>query len=58
MGSVHQIKICKGDNVDAESEIQFAMLGVAHPVRTTTLSHLFNTAPAWRSPRCTKAPAW
>ena len=31
VGSVPQIEICKGDNVDAESEIHFAMLGVAPP---------------------------
>ena len=31
VGSVHQIEICKGDNVDAESEIHFAMSGVAPP---------------------------
>ena len=29
VGNVHQIEICKGDNVDAESEIHFAMSGVA-----------------------------
>ena len=58
VGSLHQIEICKGDNVDAESEIHFAMSDVAPPVRPTTLWHLLNTAPAWRSPRCTKAGAW
>ena len=45
VGSVHQIEICKGDNVDAESEIHFAMSGVAPPVRPTTLWHLVNIAP-------------
>ena len=48
VGSVHLIEICKGDNVDAESEILLAMLGVAPPLRPTTLWHLVNTAPAWR----------
>ena len=28
---MHQIEICKGDNVDAELEIHFAMSGVAPP---------------------------
>ena len=56
--SVHHIEICKGDNVDAESEIHFAMSGVAPPVRPTTLWHLVSRAPAWRSPRCSKAGAW
>ena len=55
--SVHQIEICKGDSADAESEIHFAMSGVAPPVRPTTLWHLVNTAPAWRSPRCSKTGA-
>ena len=58
VGSVHKIEICKGDNVDAESEIHFAMSGVSPLVRPTTLWHLLNTAPAWRSPKCTKAGAW
>ena len=58
VGSVHLIKICKGDNVDAESEIHFAMSGVAPPVRPTTLWHLLDTALGWRSPKCTKAGAW
>ena len=58
VGSVHQIEVCKGDNVDAESEMHFAMSGVAPPVRPTTLWHLVNTAPPWRSPRCSKAGAW
>ena len=40
VGSVHQIEICKWDNVDAESEIHFVMLGVAPPARPTTLWHL------------------
>ena len=46
VGNVHQIEICKGDNVDADSEIHFAISGVAPPVRPTTLWHLLNTAPA------------
>ena len=58
VGDVHQIEICKGDNVDAESEIHFAMSGVAPAVRPTTLWHLLNKAPAWGSPKCTKAGAW
>ena len=58
VGSVHQIEIFNGDNVDAESEIQFAMLGVAPPVRLTTPWYLLNTAPAWRSPKCSKVGAW
>ena len=45
VGSVHQTEICKGNNVDAESEILFAMSGVVPPVRPTTLWHLLNTAP-------------
>ena len=56
--SVHQVEVRKGDNVDAESEIHFAMSGVAPPGRPTTLWHLANTAPAWRSPSCSKAGAW
>ena len=31
VGSVHQLEVCKGDNVDAESEIHFAMTGIAPP---------------------------
>ena len=58
VGSVHQIEICNGDNVDAESKIHFAMSRVAPPVRPTTLWHLVNTALAWRSPGCSKAGAW
>ena len=29
VGSVHQLEVCKGENVDAESEIHFAMTGIA-----------------------------
>ena len=58
MGSVHQLEVCKGDNVDAESEIHFAMTGIAPPERPTTLWHLVNTVPAWRSPKCAKTGAW
>ena len=58
VGNVQQIKICKGDSVDAESEIHFAIPGVAPPVRPTTLWHLLNTAPEWRLPKCWKAGAW
>ena len=58
VGSVHQIEVCKGDNADAESEIHFAMTGIAPPERPTTLWHLANTAPAWRSPKCAKTGAW
>ena len=58
VGSVHQIEICKGDNVDAESEIQFAMSGVTPPVRLTTPWRVVNTAPAWRSSRRSKGGAW
>ena len=58
VGNVHHIEIFKGDNVDAESEIHFAISGVAPPVRPTTLWHLLNTAPAWRLPKCSKAKAW
>ena len=58
VGSVHQLEVCKGDNVDADSEIDFAMSGVAPPGWLTTLWHLANTAPAWRLPRCSKAGAW
>ena len=46
VGSVHQLEVCKGDNVDAESEIHFAMTGIAPPARPTTLWHLVNTVPA------------
>ena len=58
VGSVHQVEVWKGDNVDAESEIHFAMSCDAPPGRPTTLWHLMNTAPAWRSPICSKAGAW
>ena len=58
VGNVHQLEVCKGDNADAESEIHFAMTGIAPPERPTTLWHLANTAPAWRSPKCTKSGAW
>ena len=58
VGSVHQPEVCKGDNADAESEIHFAMTGIALPGRPTTLWHLANTAPAWRSPKCAKYRAW
>ena len=58
VGSVHQLEVCKGDSADAESEIHFAMSGVAPPGRPTTLWHLANTAPTWRSPKCSKAGAW
>ena len=50
VGSVHHPEVCKGDNVDAESEIHFAMSGIAPPGRPTTLWHLVNTIPSWRSP--------
>ena len=58
VGSVHQLEVCKGDNVDAESEIHFAMTGIAPPLRPTTLWHLVNTVPTWRSPKCAKTAAW
>ena len=58
VGSLHQIEICKGENVDAESEIHFAMSSVAPPLRLTTLWHLLNTAPTWRSPKSSKSGAW
>ena len=57
VGSVHRIELCKGDSLDAESQIHFAMSGVAPPVRPTTLWQLVNTTPAWRLPRCSKAGA-
>ena len=44
VGDVHQIEITKGDNVNAELEIQFDISGIAPPVRPTTLWHLLNTA--------------
>ena len=44
--------------MDAKSEIHFAMSGVPTPVQPNMLWHLVNTAPAWRSPRCSKAGAW
>ena len=31
MGTVHHNEICNGDNVDAESALHFAILGVAPP---------------------------
>ena len=58
VGSVHQIEVCKGDNAHAESEIHFAMTGIAPPERPTTIWHPANTAPAWRSPKCAKSGAW
>ena len=54
VGNVHEMEICKGDNVDADSEIHFAMSGVAPQVRPTTMWHLLNRAPAWLPPKCTK----
>ena len=56
--NVHQIEICKGYNGDAESEMHFAMSSVPPRVWPTTLRHLLNTAPTWRSPKCMKAGAW
>ena len=58
VGSVHQLEVYKGDNVDAESKIHFALSGIAPPGRRTTLWHLVNTVPAWRSPKCAKTGAW
>ena len=58
VGSVHQLWVSKGGNAEAESEIHFAMTGIAPPERPTTLWHLANTAPAWRSPKCAKSGAW
>ena len=58
VGSVHQLEVCKGDSPDAESEIHFAMTGIAPPERPTTPWHLANTAPAWRLPKCAKTGAW
>ena len=58
VGSVHQVEVNKGENLDAESEIHFAMSGVAPPGRPTTLWHLANTAPMCRSPRCAKSREW
>ena len=55
---VQQIDICQRDNVDAGSEIQFAMSGIASPVQPTMLWHLVNTATAWRSPRRSEARVW
>ena len=57
VGSVVQMEVCKGHNADAESEIHFAMTGIGPPERPTTLWHLANTAPAWRSPKCAKSRA-
>ena len=57
-GSVHQLEVCKGDNANAESEIHFAMTGIAPPERPNTPWHLVNTAPAWRAPKCAKTGAW
>ena len=58
VGSVHQLEVCEGDNVDAESEIHFAMTGIAPPERPTTPWHLVNTVPTWRLPKCAKTGAW
>ena len=58
VGSVHQLEVCKGHNVDAESEINFALSGIAPSSRPTMLSHLVNTVPAWRSPKCARTGAW
>ena len=58
VGSVHQVEVCKGDNADAELEINFAMTGIPPKERPTTLWHLADTAPAWRSPKCAKTGAW
>ena len=48
VGSVHQLEVAKGGDVDAESEIHFALSGIAPPGRPTTLWHLVSTVPAWR----------
>ena len=58
VGDAQQIEITKEDNVNAESEIRFAISGVAPPGRPTMLWHMLNTAPAWRPPKCTNARAW
>ena len=58
LGSVHQLEVVKGGDVDAESEIHFALSGIAPPGRPTTLWHLVNTVPAWRSPKCARTGAW
>ena len=58
VGSVHQLEVTKGGDVDAESEIHFALSGIAPPGRPTTLWHLVNTVPAWRSPKCARTGAW
>ena len=55
MGLVHRFEICKGDYVDAESKIHFAIRAAAPPpppVRPTTPWHLLRTAPSWRPPNC------
>ena len=58
VGSVHQLEVAKGGDVDAESEIHFALSGIAPPGRPTTLWHVVNTVPAWRSPKCARTGAW
>ena len=58
VGSVHQLEVAKGGDVDAESEIHFALSGIAPPGRPSTLWHLVNTVPAWRSPNCARTGAW
>ena len=59
VGDVQKIEITKGNNLDEESQIHFAVSGVAPSlVRPTTLWHLLNITPAWRPPKCTKAGAW
>ena len=49
VGNVHQIVICKGNNVDAESKIPFAISGVAS---RGAADHVV------ASPKCSKAGGW
>ena len=57
-GMVHQLEVTKDETVNEREAINFAILGVSPPVQPTTLWHLGNTDPAWRSPKCTRAKAW
>ena len=55
---VHELEVTKDGNVDDGENIDFSISAVASLFRPTTLWHLGNTAPGWRSPKCTRAGAW
>ena len=56
-GVVHRIEVTKHGNFDEGQGIHFAISGVASPAWPTTLWHLGNTSPAWRSPNRMRAGA-